>query len=86
VKDALSCDVGKRRWNDAQYLARIIFCRMIGERDIMGETGYGITSVICDNEHPIITVDVAKQQVRLHNENDLDANPIDTKSFAEFTS
>lgn len=40
VKEALKR--GKNRWDDFQYLTRIIFCEMIKD-DVMGETGYGIS-------------------------------------------
>lgn len=53
---------GKGRWNDEPYLTRIIFCEMIKD-DVMGDTGYGISTVICDNEYPILDVDCAKQTV-----------------------
>lgn len=51
------------RWDDAAYLARIIFCEMVKESP-MDETGYGISTGICDNEHPIIDVDTEAQKVR----------------------
>lgn len=51
------------RWTDAPYLARIIFCEMV-QGDEAGETGFGISTRICDNEHPIVVVDVPKQEVR----------------------
>ncbi len=46
---------GKSRWDDPSYLARIIFCEMIAD-DIMGTTGYGLSTSLCDNEHPILFV------------------------------
>lgn len=59
----------KKRWDDAPYLARIIFCELIDvEGDIKGEAGYGISAGICDNEYPILVVDVEKQVVRFEDE------------------
>lgn len=52
----------RQRWDDGGYLARIIFCGLIGD-DVKGETGYGIACEPLDNEHPIIVVDVDKQTV-----------------------
>lgn len=52
----------RQRWNDNSYLTRIIFCEMV-RNDIDGETGYGISPTIGDNEHPIIVVDPNNQQV-----------------------
>lgn len=52
---------GKGRWNDPSYLARIIFDELRGQDD--GVTGFGISAVAQDNEHPILVVDMARQQV-----------------------
>ena len=38
----------RERWDDGQYLARILFCEMI-RGDINGLTGYGISSRIGDS-------------------------------------
>lgn len=55
------------RWDDASYLARIIFCQMVkGHED--DETGFGISAQLGDNEHPLLVVDVPGQAVRLTNE------------------
>lgn len=40
---ASALDRGRGRWNDPSYLARIIFSEMI-VGDVLGETGYGISS------------------------------------------
>lgn len=50
------------RWEDSAYLARIIFCQMI-EGDTEGETGFGISLTMQDNEHPILFVDTESQEV-----------------------
>jgi hypothetical protein len=60
---ALSSDAGRNRANDAPYLARIIFDALAdGEHGT--ETGYGISSSICDNEHVILAVNPATRTVR----------------------
>lgn len=56
---------GKDRWDDPQYLARIIFCEMTKSHPYTDTTGFGITSSLHDNEHPIIVVDCEKQEIRL---------------------
>ena len=62
VKSALR---QKLRWDDVEYLTRIIFCEMIKE-DVAGETGFGIgTKEHRDNEHPIVIVDTDTQTVRI---------------------
>lgn len=50
------------RWDDTSYLARIIFCQMIG-KNTKDETGFGISCTIQDNEHPIVVVDVEAKSV-----------------------
>lgn len=57
----------RQRWDDAPYLTRIIFCEMVKGHEAY-ETGFGISGSICDNEHPIMVVDVPRQQVRLESE------------------
>lgn len=52
----------KLRWDDAAYLARIIFSRMVAG-DVAGETGFGISSRLCDNEHPVLIVDVSRKVI-----------------------
>jgi len=59
VKNALRR--GVNRWNDRQYLNRIIFSEMI-KNDILEETGYGLSTEIWDGEE-VITIDVEKQTV-----------------------
>ena len=53
---------GKARWDDPQYLSRIIFCEMVKgqERDC---TGYGISGECGDGDDRVLTVDGVKQTV-----------------------
>ena len=52
----------KKRWNDAPYLSRMIFCQMMGDYT-RGETGYGIlTDNVGDAEEEIV-VDMDRQEV-----------------------
>ena len=44
------------RVGDPAYLARIIFQHMIRDEPLGSETGYGISTSIQDNEHPIPVV------------------------------
>jgi hypothetical protein len=73
----------RQRWNDEAYLTRIIFCELLkGDDDVLnGETGYGISTHICDNEHNIIRVNTKKQTVYETNE---DGIIIKIWSFEEF--
>ena len=48
------------RWSDSPYLARMLFSEMTkGAIDLT--TGYGISTTMCDNEYPIIVLDVETQ-------------------------
>ena len=54
----------KWRWDDDAYLARIIFDQMT-KGSHGKETGYGISTAPCDNEHDYVVVDPKAQEVRL---------------------
>jgi hypothetical protein len=62
VRTAL--DRGEARWTDNQYLARIVFDEMLGDRH-GEETGFGISAVLCDGARRIVDVDTAEQNVTL---------------------
>lgn len=48
------------RWNDAPYLARMLFSEMI-KNELDSSTGYGISTSVVDNEYPIIALDPERQ-------------------------
>ena len=54
----------KERWDDSQYLTRIIFSEMI-KADILDEGGYGISTIVHDGDDRIITVNCADQTVAI---------------------
>lgn len=53
---------GRGRWDDGQYLARIIFCQMIKGAESEA-TGYGISANVVDGDDRIIVVDPGTQLV-----------------------
>jgi hypothetical protein len=53
---------GKGRWDDDEYLARIIFCEMVGN-DVDGTTGFGIGMSRHGDVWQVITVDAGNQTV-----------------------
>jgi|SRR5688500_2167492 len=69
LKEAL--ERGEDRWNDGQYLTRIIFEEMIKE-DLGSNTGYGISSVIGDGGEDYVV--------------DVDNQTVNGKSFEEFVA
>ena len=52
----------KKRWSDAAYLSRMIFCKMV-EGDERGETGYGIMTCNIGDAEEEIVVDCDRQEV-----------------------
>lgn len=73
----------KQRWDDPPYLARIIFCELVG--DDKGETGYGISATIDDNEHPIIVVNCDRQTVTIEAEPDGSHGPRGAAKVVSFS-
>ena len=47
------------RSDDAAYLARIVFCSMIGG-DVEGDIGFGISASCHDNQAPTLVIDVVR--------------------------
>ena len=48
------------RWSDSPYLTRMLFSEMTrGAYD--EETGFGISTTMCDNEYPIIVIEPSSQ-------------------------
>ena len=72
---------GSNRLDDESCLTRIIFNQMtMGYEE--ETTGFGISSYLCDNEHPLIIVDVETQSVWLENEEQTKATkPIKFSDF-----
>jgi hypothetical protein len=55
---------GQSRWDDPPYLARIVFCQMIGG-DADGLTGYGISAVVGDGDDRVVDIDTKAGAVTL---------------------
>lgn len=77
---------GEDRWNDDQYLARIIFCEMVKE-DIDGTMGYGVGTELGDNEYDLLICDtvtrtVYRERVVAHRAGERDATVY--QSFAAY--
>lgn len=69
----------KCRWDDPEYLARIIFCEMIKGNE-EGETGFGISSTKHGDIWRLININCEEQQIVLK---DYDRE-VFKKSFEEF--
>ncbi len=68
---------GTSRWDDFQYLTRIIFCEMIKD-DVMGLLGYGISQKPHDGEERIVTIDLNAGTVNVTG-----GDPVSLKEYAE---
>jgi hypothetical protein len=53
----------RERWDDPEYLARIIFCEMV-KNAVSENTGYGISSYLCDGGNRVLKVDALDQTVK----------------------
>jgi hypothetical protein len=60
VADAL--ERGQSRWNDDEYLNRIIFCEMVKD-EVLDETGYGIGTTLHGDTRLVVEVDHDEQTV-----------------------
>lgn len=54
---------GKERWDDPQYLSRIIF-DTLKEGCVDEITGFGLSTALCDNEHDLLLVNCMAETVR----------------------
>jgi hypothetical protein len=74
------------RVGDPAYLARIIFSSMV-KNDIDGETGYGISTTIQDNNYAILCVDGLTGEVWLESEEgDRTTHKVSRQSFLAYDS
>jgi hypothetical protein len=73
----------KQRWDDETYLARIIFCMMLGSASDL--SGFGISTRMTDNQCPILLVDCRKKTVSVC-EPDALLSPSRTVTFDEYVA
>lgn len=86
LRDVLATGLerGRSRWGDTPYLARIIFCELV-KNSVDGETGYGISPGICDNQvgRRILVVDDRTGIVGLARPSD-PTIPFESVTYEEF--
>lgn len=79
----------KQRWTDPGYLARIIFCELVGDNNWNEETGYGIsTTTYGDIQYDYLVVDMPSmtvERVALAYETGADfSKPVQSWTFEDF--
>lgn len=74
----------KQRWDDHPYLARMIFCDLIGDY-AKESTGFGISTRIGDGARNLLCVNMQQQMVRkLDSPEDINAPVAAQWTFEEF--
>lgn len=74
-------DRGRDRWDDAPYLARIIFCQMVGVKSFFETTGYGIRATPPDDAR-VVYVDTQNGTIEYENDDGVSVSV----SFEDFVS
>ena len=65
TNDVYSALVAQRRWDDADYLAKMIFCHMVPIECWQDDKGYGIGTQMYADINLLVTVDTVKQEVTI---------------------
>lgn len=60
VHEALS---KRKRWDDPDYLARMIFCEMVPSEFWESDSGYGIGNLLYTSTNVLVSVDVVRQKI-----------------------
>lgn len=61
----------RKRWNDADYLSKMVFCRMIPLECWKQDTGYGIGTQLYADVNLLITLDTVKQNITIQSATDM---------------
>ena len=72
------------RWDDPDYLARMIFCRMVPKSNWDSELGFGIGTQMYKDINILITLDTVHHTVKISSYFDTSASRGASMSFADF--
>jgi hypothetical protein len=61
----------KKRWDDPDYLSKMIFCRMMPLECWMEEVGYGIGTQLYADINLLVTVDTVNQTITIQSATNL---------------
>jgi hypothetical protein len=81
VSDVLSRQV---RWDDPDYLSRMIFCRMIPKNKWDDELGFGIGTQLYKDVNMLITLDTVHQTIKISSAFETYVTNSITMSFDDF--
>jgi hypothetical protein len=81
VSDVLSRQV---RWDDPDYLSRMIFCRMIPKNKWDNELGFGIGTQLYKDVNMLITLDTVHQTIKISSAFETYITNSITMSFDDF--
>jgi hypothetical protein len=81
VSDVLSRQV---RWDDPDYLSRMIFCRMIPKNKWDDELGFGIGTQLYTDVNMLITLDTVHQTIKISSAFETYITNSITMSFDDF--
>ena len=81
VSDVLSRQV---RWDDPDYLSRMIFCRMIPKNKWDDELGFGIGTQLYKDVNMLITLDTVLQTIKISSAFETYITNSITMSFDDF--
>jgi hypothetical protein len=65
TNDVYTALAARQRWDDADYLAKIIFCHMVPLECWEQDRGYGIGTQLYVDVNLLISVDTVKQEVTI---------------------
>lgn len=65
TNDVYSALAARLRWDDADYLSKIIFCHMVPIECWQEDKGYGIGTQMYADINLLITVDTVRQQLTI---------------------
>lgn len=72
------------RWDDPDYLARMIFCRMIPKNKWDDELGYGIGTQLYKDVNILVSLDTVHHTVKISSILDSSAIRVISMSFDDF--
>ncbi len=55
----------KKRWDDPDYLSRLLFCRMVPVESWNSDTGFGIGTQLYVDTNLLVSIDTVKQSIAI---------------------